>query len=217
MTRRTGGAGASIRRNQRTGGARRLPPSSLRIGLKKLDLSDEGPLRPEDGFALKKLDDILYFFTRAATKGVINAAWARALQPEPGVYRIAAGLYARTAHEVFFFPGYRSVGRFRRERRPRGFISIHQSLLVNADRIAVTDGKPEAENLVGLDADGRIEWVQASRRAFTQFRRLFAFPLHRTKRSKATGSARTRPNRAPAAPPPRSRRKLRGIDGDGRP
>lgn len=150
------------------------PAVMRRIAARVIDPSRESLGSADDRYTMLPVGDVLYFFTPAATRGIVGIPSGTVPLLRPG------GVYLRTAKGVFV-TWFRSLAELRQRLAPSQFVQVHQSLVVNVDKIQDLDLSTTAErNVVGIKLpDGTFEWLTLSRRALRDLRATFGLPLRR--------------------------------------
>jgi hypothetical protein len=119
------------------------------------------------------LDEILYFFTGAAlSQRVIHASWTAPTPPlRPD------RLYARTGKGIFL-TYVRTLTELQQRLDPSGFLTIHQSLIVNIQKITDLELRDKLKQ-VGFAPGGKApkEWLTVSRRNLAALRARFGLPV----------------------------------------
>lgn len=113
------------------------------------------------------------FLGKSATNGVLRPDWRHSFS-----FR-ADGVYVRTARDVYE-TGLRSLENVIGREPLEDFIPVHQSVLVNANKVREFDatGRVKMIGLPVLGPDGKwlLEWMSVSRRGFRPIRSRFEPP-----------------------------------------
>jgi hypothetical protein len=118
----------------------------------------------QDRYSLISVGEILYLFVGyASSRGLVAGAWnrARTLRRDR--------VYLRTSQDLFR-THYRSITAASGRLDPAQFIRIHQSILVNLNRVTEIDLTGKVKLLgVGV-SNGTSEWLVVSRRSLPALR-----------------------------------------------
>ena len=98
------------------------------------------------------------------------------LRPDRVYVRMDGGVFATS---------FRSSLVDLRQRLPAHFKPIHQSVLINLDRVSVIDTTVNKVNRIGVTVgDGSTEWLLTSRRSFACLRQALGLPQRRERRAR---------------------------------
>lgn len=132
------------------------------------------------GLALISLDEVLYAASGAAFQsGIVKSSWSRSRLPAVRPDRV----YVRTAREVYL-THYRSLAELRRRLDTQQFVSIHQSVLVNLQKLAEIDFSGRSKQVGVTIADGSRERLVVSRRLLPMLRTELGLPPRQRKASR---------------------------------
>lgn len=121
-------------------------------------------------FTLISVDEILYIFSGAAlSRRLLDTTWSRQL------FLRRDRIYVRTAKGLFVTQ-LRSLTEISRRLDPARFLAIHQSIVVNLQKLSEIDLRGRVQQVGVTTASGVIESLRVSRRSLRELRERLGLP-----------------------------------------